>query len=227
MFFSHWWLRLTKTRLYKRAATTTLAVSVRYKGTKRGKNCRASAFALGNGVVCTARHVAENAQWLWLTPKGGGLIEVDLKNVHIVPEADIAFIVVPELQGPAVIPAANVASDTELLMLRTPFGLTTVFRAEEPLWGNTRYTGVHVRDFSYMQDWMFTQHDNMFVTNHLSIPGDSGSALFNAEGNVVGMVIQRVTEARLKGRQADDWQHMTFAIPIEDILAHAQKLNLI
>jgi len=222
--FSHWYFRLTQPTLYRKSATTTFGLSVKYNGAKHP--ARASAFWLAPGVLCTARHVVENTLWIWAHPKGGGMIAVKPDNVHIVPSADIAFIRVPELSAPCPATFAEAGPQTPLLMLRTPFGITTVLRAEEPVRAHARYFNAHVDDFRYTQDWMFSQHDNMMVTTHPTIPGDSGSALFDESGNVVGMVIQRVTSAQHRQTPEDGWQHLSFAIPVADILAEAVKLGI-
>ncbi|MBI1363586.1 MAG: hypothetical protein GC134_06345 [Proteobacteria bacterium] len=226
-FFSHWWLRLTQRLLYRKTSATTIGISVRYEGTRYP--CRASAFLLDCGLVCTARHVVENAMWIYVHPKGGGMIAVNLDKVTIVTEADIAFIHVPDLVGSAagVGDSSAITDNDRLLMLRTPFGITTVLRAEEPVYGRILYENASVNDFRFTTDWLFTQHDNLTVTDHPTMQGDSGSALFDSDGNVVGMVIQRVTSAQAKAFPERGWHHASFIVPMQDIVRAARDRGLI
>jgi S1-C subfamily serine protease len=231
MFFSHWWFRLTQGALYRKTAATTIGLSVRYPGGRKSRKhpARASGFLLDCGVVCTARHVVENAQWIYVHPKGGGMMSVNLDKVIVVPELDIAFIVVPDLIGSPANAATpdDLSADDTVLMLRTPLGITSIWRSEAPVHGRLMGTNMAVGDFVYDHTWVFTQHSNLMVTDHETIPGDSGSALYDGQGNVLGMVIQRVTAARPKHLPHEPLRHLTFAIPMADILTAARDRGLV
>ena len=137
-----------------------------------------SGFVIGPRLVATAAHVVEGASEIALTPEGGS--EVSATVVGTDPENDLALL---RADGPldarvlAFHPGADMPIGRDVIALGYPLGL--------PFTATRGAITGQGRDM----DIEGTAYTGLFQTDAAVNPGNSGGAIINQAGDVVGVVV--------------------------------------
>lgn len=129
-------------------------------------------FSVGPGLIVTARHVVEGANTILISPYGGGHYPVT--DMHLSPDADIAILEYFGPDVPAVTFGGPVRIGDEVFAIGSPGGVRHYVTR-----GVVSALGRDFGDFG----------DDILMTDAALNHGSSGGALFNMNGEVVGMAI--------------------------------------
>lgn len=172
--------------------------------------CKGSCVYLGDGLFLTAKHVINYAP-------AGTIIKIDGKQYggrrKWQGPYDVGYL---QMQGiPADWPAAKIALP-DLMAESTPLTLSGVRTGEHPSLSDTEKKSQNGSVFLNLQDSSSVDG------------GDSGGGAFDAQGNLVGIIVEKVIDTRKTPSTTDDLNlPIAVIVPITACLEHLPITHLL
>jgi S1-C subfamily serine protease len=130
----------------------------------RGSLCSGS-FISNNGYIITAGHCADAADTIDVVTYGNQVYRATI--VAVSDAHDLALLHIDKMNTPHFEPATAVERGEKIFIIGSPLGVT-----------NTLSTGVIAK-----------LHGDRTLIDCSALPGNSGSAVFDAEGKIVGVLV--------------------------------------
>ena len=170
----------------------------------------------GKGYILTNNHVIENGTSVKVVFTNG--TTVDAKILGGDKYADIAVLMV---DSDKIISVVEVGNSTSSRIGDTVFAVGAPIDSSSFSWtvtrgilsGKDRMVEVSLSSNSSISDWVM----NVMQTDAAINSGNSGGPLSNGNGQVIGITSMKLASSQIEG--------MGFAIPIEDALKYAEKLE--
>lgn len=158
---------------------------------KSGENYRGSGFFIQNGYVLTSAHITLNLG------KSVQIVDGDLNKIHgtVVAEdkvRDLALIKTNQKKHTYFPIADSINTDAKLTVI--PNSRNKYF-VEKKGHIDQMYKNVTMRSFIKGKEYKVDRKRNIYTFR--SEPGNSGSAVFNEQGEVIGVIIGHLTKSGL------------------------------